>query len=908
MAATMPELVGRAAELSAMAAHLDALSTGHGRLVLISGEPGIGKSRLAAAVADLARRRGFGVVLGRCQETEGAPPYWPWTQIFRELGAARVDPEPPPLLVGGAGGAAGTDRFRLFDAASELLARTASSRPLLVVLDDLHRADEGSLALLRFVVPALARTPILLVGAYRDTEVTAHHPLTHLLGEVAGGDAFELVPLRGLSPTGTAELAARHGVDTDVGEIHERTGGNPFFLTEVLRLGGDTSSLPATVDAAIRARLARLPANTRVLLGLAAVLGRDVDARLLSVLADRSSRDVVGGIAPAVEAGLLTRSPDARNHRFVHILVQRSLYEAWPAGQLADIHDRVVGAIGDDGDAVRLAHHAACATGVPGGVRRAFDLACRAARASAARLADADAADWYARALDLATPDDDHTGHLLLELGRCAGRAGRVPDARAAFERAWALGTEQGVVGQPVAAVLGLGEVVVSAGQVDAGLVRMLERTLNLLGPDADADADRIRVTARLATELYWGHELGRARTLAAAAVADARAGDDRRALAAALAAAQFVLRGPDGLVQRIELGRELVAVAVHDGDEEAELNARRLLIPDLLQTDPVRADAELAALDDLATSSRWPLARWYVLVFRAMRAIMAGLADAPAAVGEAHSLGRRIQAQPATIYAAGQRFALRHQHGATAEIEGELRRLAARYPVLSVFRCQLAVVLAENGRTEEAAALLDELTADGCAALPPDSLWLANVGLLAQVAAALDDAGHAADLHARLLPYRGRIAVQGVPIWNGAVDRPLALTATTLGRWDEAEAGFRSALRLHESWGATPFVALTLREHAAMLRRRGDRPRAARLSAQADALAPGNPVAARPGGLTGRESEVLALLAGGSSNKEIAARLRLSVHTVERHVANAYLKIGARNRAEATSYVLRRN
>uniref|UniRef100_UPI001C5EB204 helix-turn-helix transcriptional regulator n=1 Tax=Pseudonocardia nigra TaxID=1921578 RepID=UPI001C5EB204 len=577
----------------------------------------------------------------------------------------------------------------------------------------------------------------------------------------------------------------------------------------------------------------------------------------------------------------------------------------------AEVHDRVVTAIarrgGGAADDARLAHHAACAAGVPGGRRRAFELACRAARTATSRLADEEAADWFGRALDLAPPDDDGIADLLLDLGRCAGRARRVADARAAHERAWTLAAGQGRTDRLVAAALGLGEVVVSAGRVDAGLVRMLERTLSRLGPDEEVH--RVRVAARLATELYWGAELPRARALAHDTVRAARATGDDRALASALAAAQFVLRGPDALEERVRLGRELTAIAVRTGDEDSELAARRLLVPDLLQTDPVHADAEQSALTGLATAGRRPLAQWYVLVFRALRATMAGAPDAAALVDRAHALGRRIHAQPASIYACGQRFALRDRLDRAA-VEADLRRHAARYPVLSVFRCQLAVLLAETGRAEEAGALLDELTSDDCAALPRDSLWLANVGLLAEVAAALDHAGHAEQVHAHLTPYGGRIAVQGVPIWGGAVDRHLALTATTLRRWDEAETRFRSALRLHARWGATPFVARTLGEHAEMLRRRGgpgDRRRAAGLTAQAGSLRPGAGLPTAPaGGLTARESEVLALLADGASNKEIGRRLRLSVHTVERHVANLYLKIGARNRADATAYALR--
>ena len=593
------------------------------------------------------------------------------------------------------------DRFRLFAAATALLTAHADRRPLLVVLDDLHRADEASLAMLRFLAPALVHAPLLVLGAYRHTEVGVTHPLSRLLGEVAGDVAFDLVELAGLSRDDVAVLVNGTGAEIDPDEVHRRTGGNPFFVTEVLRLDPDGHRIPTTVDAAIRARVERLPGPSRELLEPAAVLGREVDVGILAALTGQPLAHVLDSVRPAVDAGLLADTADG--FRFVHILVQEALYDGIAAPRRSALHERAVTVLEAAGsDPARLAHHAALAAGRAGGHQRAYDLACRAARASADRLADEEAADWYDRALALAP------GHppvdLFLALGRCAGRAGRVDTARDAFERAWASADDVGDLGRLVAAALGLGDVVVSAGRVDSGLVRMLERTLDRL--PSTAAGDRSRVDARLAIELYWGPELPRARRLADGAVALARSGvTDPAVLPAVLAAAQFVQRGPDGLDRRVALGRELVAAAVRAGDEDAEQHGLRMLIPDLMQVDAVAAAAGLTELADLAARSRRPIVEWYELVYRAMRAIMMGAPAAAALVDRAESAGRRIRAQPATVYAAGQRFALRDRLGPGVDIEGEQRRLAAGYPVLSIFRCTLAVVLVESGSTEEAAA-----------------------------------------------------------------------------------------------------------------------------------------------------------------------------------------------------------
>jgi hypothetical protein len=195
----------------------------------------------------------------------------------------------------------------------------------------------------------------------------------------------------------------------------------------------------------------------------------------------------------------------------------------------------------------------------PGGQQRAFATARCAARYAADRLADETAVGWYTQALTLAPPDDKQRFELLVDMGRVAGRAGKAEQARSAYEQAWTMVLRSGQIHLAGNAALGLGQVVVSSGTIDAGLVDMLDTTLGRLAPTEDRL--QVRLTARLATELYWG-QLTRSRQLGTQAVTAARVLNDQPTLAAALAAQQFVLRGPDHLRERLDLGEELLQLA----------------------------------------------------------------------------------------------------------------------------------------------------------------------------------------------------------------------------------------------------------------------------------------------------------------------------------------------------------
>jgi len=851
-------MVGRDAELTRVG---DALARGGG-LVLVRGEPGIGKTTLLTAVASRARQRGVDTVWGLCRETPGAPAFHPWVQVVRAL-AGSTSPELLPLL----SQPASADRYALFEAVTDLL--VGHPRPLVVLLDDVHRADEASILLLDFLVPVLAGSAVLVVAAQRDTE-QARAPQ---LATLAGRTSVDLVRLTGLSASAVEEMAQAVGnADVDAAGLRARCDGNPYFVAEVLRLP-DAAPVPPTVAATIEARARILPAATREALEAGAVIGRDIPPDLLATVLDLPDGQIDTLLEPAVTAGLLRAAPGG--YRFAHVLARDALEALLPQNRRIALHDRLADLAADALPVAERAEHASRVVRTAAGRRRAARLAVDAARDAGAGLAHEEAELWLRRALDLtpSTPADRFP--LLLDLGAAAGRAGSTPRAREAYEQAWRA-VEGERSDRPARVALGLGEVVDSAGTVDGGLVRMLEHALVVLPPAQRST--RIALLSRLATEIYWGPRLDEARVLAADAVAAGRRLGDVRSLAVALAARQFALRGPDDLAERQRTGRELVTIAQQLSDVTLETAARKLLIADAFLCDPPAVDLELGALESLAAQARRPHAHWYTLVTRAALACLHGPADdALDAIDRMEHTGTRIGARPAAMYAAVQRFFVLRHSGRIADAEDGMRAAVRAYPWLVTLRCGVALLDAASGRRADATAALTALTADDCAAVPVDALRMSALAQLAETARELGHRPAAAAVGRALAPYHGGLVFQGLVVWLGAVDHYAGLTAAVLGDHTGATRMIRAGLARHREWGAPALEAAGVQALTA-----------------ADGPA-----------LTGREREILELLAAGSANKEIARRLGISVHTVERHVANGYAKLGVRNRAEATAHML---
>jgi DNA-binding CsgD family transcriptional regulator/tetratricopeptide (TPR) repeat protein len=445
--------VGRERELSALSLRLDAARAGAGGIVLVAGEPGIGKTRTAEEFARLAGARGAVVRWGRCHEGEGAPALWPWMQILRsclrdrdaetlpdELGARVVTlAQLLPEMDGGSGHPASPApleadqaRFQLFDAVTAFLCSGARRQPLCLILDDLHWADRPSLLLLQFLARAMDDARLLVVGTYRDVEVNRRHPLAATLADLARIQGTERITLRGLPEREVADLIervlGRPPAPALVQAVAQGSEGNLFFITEIARLlavEGEHSAwnqhdgalarltIPHSVREVIGRRLDQLSTACNEALRVAAVIGREfplVALERILVRSDRATLDGSPAVFEAVEeaeaAGVIVPAPGTPGRlRFSHVLIRDTLYEELPPTRRARLHRQVgevlerVYAASIPGHLAELAHH--FVLGAPiGDAAKGLSYARRAADHTLALFAYDNAAELYRRALD----------------------------------------------------------------------------------------------------------------------------------------------------------------------------------------------------------------------------------------------------------------------------------------------------------------------------------------------------------------------------------------------------------------------------------------------------------------------------------------------------------------------------
>jgi tetratricopeptide (TPR) repeat protein len=882
--------VGRKHELAELRTGLADALAGRGGLFLLEGEPGIGKTYLAGEIGREAEAQGATTLWGRSWEGEGAPAFWPWRQALRGL-LARRDPHAIRSAMGdGVGDLAellpemhhrfgdlprsplldqSDARFRVIESVVSFLRAAAGTEPIVLILDDLHWADAASLMLLRLVVRSLLDARVLVVGTYRDADLDPAHPFTRTLGKIAR-DSRRLT-LRGFSLREVERFLTLFNGAAPAPElvtaVHSRSDGNPFFVTEIVRLlesegrldGGAASGvelgIPVGVHQTIRRRLDHLSAACRQALQTASVIGREFDVAVLIRVSRDAGHHLLALLAEAEAARLVhvPRTPTPRA-RFVHALVRDTLYEELSPPDRRRQHRIVAEAIEAlagtdlDGHAPELAWHFARAL-PDGDAKRAIDYAVRAAESARAHFAYEEAAAQYAAAAAMLPATSDDTGReperqrcqLLLAQGEAATQAGDVPQARRAFleviERTRRLDAAE-LFARATLGLAGRGD---ATHAVDHALLVLLEQAHEHLR--GDTSALHARILGRLAMAVYFTDDEERRVSVSRRAVEMAEDVGDPATLAATLSARRFALWTPDDLDERVAVSGRIVDLARIAGAPETAVVGHLWRLIDLLELgDIAGVDRDIARYTELAEELRQPYYRWHAAALRAMRALLAGrLAQAETLIEHAFALGQKAHTPNVNLLYMVQLFTLRREQGRLAELEYPLLTLAEQYPTIPACKSGLALLFAETARLTEARAWFERLAATDFAELPRDAHYLNALDELAQTCHALGDGVRAQRLYERLLPYAGRNVVVGfADACDGPVTRYLGLLATTFGCFDAAADHFEEALAMTRRLGAAPYTAHVERDYAGMLLARGspgDPARAARLLEDAAAI-----------------------------------------------------------------------
>ena len=658
-------LLGRERELAQLRSVVDQALVGTGAIVLISGEAGIGKSRLAEVCARYAEEHGASVAVGRCWEAGGAPAFWPWTQAFRgylrdmapdflrsQVGPgtaelAAVLPEIVDLVPGSAVMPTDDDgaRFRTFAAVSTFLHRAAADRPLALFLDDLHAADLSSLRLLQFMAAELGRAPIVIVGGYRDTEVP--ESLASAFSDLARETTVRRISLAGIDEEETRALLAQALGETPSPEltarVHAQTEGNPLFAVEIGRLlasaGPDELSasrlpIPEGVTDVIGRRVQRQSEPCRDLLVVASVIGREFSLQVLQRASDLPDDELLGALEEASSARLVGEVPETRDRlRFSHMLIRDALYQQIAIPLRLQLHQRVAEALetlystSADSHLAELAHHYLLAGG--NAATKAVGYATRAGDVASSQHAYHEAAGHYQSALSLlettGASDPRQACELLLSLGEAFSAAGAETDSKQALSSAATLAQRHGWPDLLARAAIAYGgRAFWTRASTDPELVPLLERALTAL---ADTnDAARVRLLCRLASARRDDRTRERRIALTEEAVAIARRSGEAATLAYALAGYWLAFEGPDSVESGFAIADEIDSQLEQVGDGELEYTAHEVRLECHMRLGERTAyDVELDTLDRLATDLRQPSLLWSVASARTTIALLEG-------------------------------------------------------------------------------------------------------------------------------------------------------------------------------------------------------------------------------------------------------------------------------------------
>jgi class 3 adenylate cyclase len=857
--------VGRDHELARLGGSWTKARETKGQLVTITGEPGVGKTRLCAEFARQCLDDGGIVLYGRCDQVV-AYPYQPFVEALGRytteapqlellppaIGAelARLIPEIHerlPDLGEPVAADSDTQRFHLFEAMVEWLRFLAREDPVILIVDDVTWATDPTLAMLHHLATRLADTATLILLTYRPAE--APDPLRNILASL-----HRLVPIETLSLAGLDQkdvlfaLSKLLGVDALDPELEalgsavwRESGGNPFYVGELFASMLDSGSIqlgehgwvtndsandiavPAVVGDIVLQRLRALAPPAQQVLSAASVSGVAFDVSVIREVVDLAPPAFLDSLDEAETSGLVRSAGDDR-YEFSHALVRDVLYESHSAARRAELHERIARAVEGaaaghmDEYADDLAVHYSFAPSVDGAARGVWYSAVAAGRASE-RFAHAEAVSHYKRALHLLPrarlPNHDQIQcGLVVDLGVAQHRAGD-PEALSTLLEGSRLAAAAGDGSLCARAVLaGSRGMFSSTGAVDHDRVEALRAALDLIGT-VDGLV-RARLLANLSVELGFTGDHEEQDRLSDEATAMAHRLGEPGALVPVLAMRLVTLWRVDRVNERLELARELEELCETYGRPQATLLAATMGCQAAMEAgDFTTADRRLATIDRIAADLRQPVSLGYARLRQSLRAAVDGrLADSEQLAEEAYEYTRASGQPDARAFWVGQLFNIRFHQGRLDEIAEELAATADDYPGIVAFRCAVAMVAAELGQPERARLALDAVLGPAGTDIPDDLNWLVSTAFATQAAAQIGDRALCEMLHQRLVPYRDQFVDNASTFW-GSVERYMALALSCMGSHDKALASFETATAAHQRLNAPILLARTRLEWA---------------------------------------------------------------------------------------------